>query len=197
MPMILAGLAACLGSEPKMMPAHNTGSHYHRHTNFVDWASSKTVGSYLVVVALAYSHRQKIAFSRPSRSATFLENLIMMIGHVDENSRPDPIRLECLKHAGSQAADHEITNSTFSFLVTASSLADPISALISALSAGYGPLHMGACESIYTAMQMMRGPEDAHIVIDATKSGRQRLFGYGHRIWRTVDPRIAHFKKID
>lgn len=194
--MILGGLAAYLASNPTTMPAFNGGSHYHSNNELIDSIIIKVIGTYLVVVGVAYSHREGTKFEPPSCDRAFFENLLVMIGHVDKDGQPDPIKLECFKHAGSMGADHEMSNSTFSFLVTASSLADPISGLISALCSGYGPLHMGACESAYKTMQKIEGPENAHLVIDAAKTGKRRLYGYGHRIWRLEDPRISRFKDL-
>ena len=196
MPMIVAGMAAYQAAEPSIMPAYNAGNTYHKNNDMVDLAIVHALAVYSVVVGLAMSHRKRIPFNKPRKEYSFLQNLLLMIGQVDAEGKPSQIHLDCLKRVGSMGADHEITNSTFSLLVTASSLADPVSCLISAISSGYGPLHMGACESAYKSMQKIGGPQNAHKLINAVKARKTRLYGYGHRVWRTVDPRIGRMKSL-
>lgn len=193
MPMMIAGLSAYMGAEPSILPAFNGGQTFHDNEEMVELGILTTVAVYSVVLGLALSHRRGAAFRKPSKTATFWENLLSMAGFVDAEGKPKKLLYDTLRHLGAMGADHEICNSTFALLVTASSLPDPISCLISAVCAAYGPLHMGACESAYKTMKKV---DDPQLVVDFAKTGKQRLFGYGHRMYRTEDPRIARSKAL-
>lgn len=195
-PMVVAGLAAFQGAEPTILPAHNGGNTYHNNPELVDLAIIHTVAVYCAVAGIAQSHKNGTEFLPPSPDVTFYENFLTMAGIVDKKTgKPSDLHMDCARRSAAFGADHEISNSTFSLLVTASSLADPISSLISAIMSAYGPLHMGACESAYRTMGKMK-LSDVPLLIDAVKSKKTRLYGYGHRMYKTEDPRVAPMKEL-
>jgi len=81
-------------------------------------------------------------------------------------------------------ADHEITNSASVLLNTASTLADPYSCCAAATLSGIGILHGGAIEVAYKQLDAVRDLSEVPMLIEAVKSGKMRLFGYGHRKWK-------------
>ncbi|CAI0640985.1 unnamed protein product [Colletotrichum noveboracense] len=83
-----------------------------------------------------------------------------------------------------------MTNSTAAFLHAASTLTDPLSCCISAIVSGYGPLHGGAIDLAYKMFEKIKTPNEVYSLITAVKTNKQRLYGYGHRIYKTVDPRV-------
>lgn len=93
-------------------------------------------------------------------------------------------------------ADHGMALSVFSALVTASSLTDPISCLISAVAAAHGPLHFGATESAQRALREIGTPMKVPAFLEEVKSGKRKLFGYGHRAYKGVDPRVRPIRMI-
>ncbi|KAL9062948.1 MAG: hypothetical protein Q9161_009684 [Pseudevernia consocians] len=68
--------------------------------------------------------------------------------------------------------------------------------MISALSASYGPLHGGAIEVAYKNIEDVGSVENAQAKIDNVKAGKERLFGYGHRVYRVTDPRSVFIRQI-
>jgi citrate synthase len=196
MPMILAGLAAYIGSDTESIPAFKGGNIYHGNPEKIDQAIIKTVAAYGVCVGLAASHRKGIKFTPASPDKSYFENIFTMMGNVNPSTgQPDPLILSCFQRAAVVNSDHGMTQSTFVFLATASSLPDPISCLISALAAAYGPLHFGATESAYKVIEKVSRPENVPALIDEVKRGEQRLFGYGHR-QKTIDARLPFIKKL-
>ncbi len=190
-PMILAGLAAYMANKPNDIPAFTGGNIYHGNMKRVDEAVVRVLAAWAVVVGLTASHRRGSKFVPASLDQDYYENLFTMMGHVDGSTgRPDPTKVQCFRRFGALSVDHGLSNSTFAMLVTSSSLADPISALISALTAAYGPLHFGAPESAYKTMTELGSPENVPSLIEEVKRGERRLFGYGHRTYDTADPRI-------
>jgi citrate synthase len=195
MPMIVAGLAAYLGNDLDSIPAFNGGNIFHKNAEKTDKAILKTVAAFASAMGIAGSHRRGIKFTPPSRDKTYLENLFTMMGVVDlETGAPDPLKLACFRRFTVLNTDHGMALCTFSNLVTTSSLADPISGLISSLCAAYGPLHFGAPEAAYKTIVKIGGVENVPAFLDEVKSGKRRLFGYGHRTYKSVDPRLAPIK---
>jgi len=120
-----------------------------------------------------------------------------MTGHVEAATLlPNPKYVSCFERLWVLIADHEMTCSTAALLHTASSLPDVFSCVISALSAMYGPLHGGAIEVAYKDIEAIGTIENITVKLDRVKSGKERLFGYGHRIYRVRDPRYLYIKEI-
>jgi citrate synthase len=92
--------------------------------------------------------------------------------------------------------DHEIPASTTAALVTASTLSDMYSSLAAAIAALRGPLHGGAAEGAYKQFLEIGKPENVDSWFkENILSGNRRLVGFGHRVYRTYDPRLKTFKK--
>ena len=101
-------------------------------------------------------------------------------------------------------ADHELNASTFAARVIASTLSDVYSAVTGAVGALKGPLHGGANEKVIEMTIEIGNPENAESYIDALLAKRQKVTGFGHRVYKTMDPRAAilkdmakHFIKTD
>lgn len=195
--MVLAGLSAYLADKPEKIPAFMGGNIYHGNEHEIDTAPIRTAAAWAVCIGIAISHRKGITFTPASVDRTYFENLFCMMGHVDQSTHePDPNKLECFGKFGALSVDHGMTSSTFSLLVTCSTLADPLSGMISSLATGYGPLHFGAPESAYKTMQSIGKPENVPALIEKVKRGEQRLFGYGHRSYEVPDPRIKPIQTL-
>ena len=93
-------------------------------------------------------------------------------------------------------ADHGMALTVFAALVTTSSLTDPISALIAGVAAAHGPLHFGATESARRALHDIGLPENVPAFLKEVKTGKRKLFGYGHRAYKGVDPRVRPIRTI-
>ena len=197
MPMLIAGLAAYMATDVESIPAFNGGNIFHGNVKKTDEAILKTVAAYASVMGVAGSHRRGIKFTPASKDKTYFENLFIMMGIVDPaTGAPDPIKLSCFRRAAVLNADHGMALCVFANLVTTSSLTDPISGVISSLTAAYGPLHFGAPEAAYKTLSKIRGPEGVPAFLDEVKNGKSRLFGYGHRTYKTVDPRLEPIKEM-
>ncbi|KAL2004489.1 hypothetical protein VTN00DRAFT_3461 [Thermoascus crustaceus] len=197
MPMIIAGLAAYVACNPESIPASNGGNIYQGNAAKIDAGIIKAVSSYAVVVGLAASHRKGIPFVPASAENTYYENLFVMMGLVDQSTgRPEPEKLLCYQRFGVLNADHGMALSAFAALVSASSLPDPISCLISALAAACGPLHFGASESAHRALKEIGSPENVPKFIQQVKRGERKLFGYGHRTYKGTDLRVAPIRRL-
>jgi len=94
-------------------------------------------------------------------------------------------------------ADHELNASTFAARVTAATLSDMHSAVTSAIGALKGPLHGGANEAVFHILEKIdsTGAEPVAYVRDMLAK-KQKISGFGHRVYRTEDPRATHLRRM-
>jgi citrate synthase len=96
-------------------------------------------------------------------------------------------------------ADHELNASTFAGRVAAATLTDIHSAIVAAICALKGPLHGGANAEV---MKMLldigqdAGPDRAEAVVRAKLARKEKIAGFGHRVYRTEDPRATHLRRF-
>jgi citrate synthase len=93
-------------------------------------------------------------------------------------------------------ADHELNCSTFSSRVTASSLSDLHSAIVSAIGTLKGPLHGGANEAVIKMLKEIGTIDRAKTFVETALAGKQKVMGIGHRVYKNGDPRAAILRKI-
>jgi citrate synthase len=197
MSMMLAGLSAYLASYAHAIPAMQGGNMYHNNPQLANKAAIKTAAAYAVVLGLIASHRKGIPFTPAHANKTFYENLFIMMGNVDPiTNLPDPLVVDVFRRASILNADNGMTHSTFVLLVAASALPDPLTCLISATAAAYGPLHYGAQEATWSNLREIGQPENVPAFLEQVKRRERRLFGYGHRVHKSEDPRLAIIKGL-
>lgn len=191
MQMVIAGLAAYLGEYPESIPAFSGRNLYNNNPAVADKALVRTLAYFQVCAGLAACHRAGIPFTPVDGDKSFLYNLLLMTGKVDKaTGKPDLAYLFHIQRVWALGADLGHTNSTSALLLGASSLSDPLSCLISALSSGYGISHFGAAEASYKALAAVGKKENVPYMIAKVKRQEAKLFGYGHRMFNTIDPRI-------
>lgn len=93
-------------------------------------------------------------------------------------------------------ADHELNCSAFATRVTASSLSDIYSAIVSALGALKGPLHGGANEQVMLMLKRIGTMDKAQQFVKDALSAKEKVMGIGHRVYKNGDPRAAILRKI-
>jgi citrate synthase len=93
-------------------------------------------------------------------------------------------------------ADHELNCSAFSSRVTASSLSDLHSAIVSAIGTLKGPLHGGANEAVIKMLKEIGTIDRAKTFVETALAGKQKVMGIGHRVYKNGDPRAAILRKI-
>jgi citrate synthase len=93
-------------------------------------------------------------------------------------------------------ADHELNASTFAARVIAATLADVHGAVTGAIAALAGPLHGGANTEVMKMLLDIRAPERAESWIQDALTRKRKISGFGHRVYRTEDPRAAHLRRM-
>ena len=93
-------------------------------------------------------------------------------------------------------ADHELNASTFAGRVTAATLSDIYSAVTSAIGALKGPLHGGANEAVMRMLLKIGDPSKVDSYIHELLAQKKKIAGFGHRVYRTEDPRATHLRRM-
>ncbi|PYI31474.1 citrate synthase [Aspergillus indologenus CBS 114.80] len=201
-PMILAGLAAYASADEGTRATHSQGEpQYLGKGQAVDEAVIRTLAILATTVALVYCHKRGREFQAPQPEGSFIGNVLLMMGVVEPQRRgraPQPNQKveQCFQRLWVLYADHEMTNSTAAFLHAASTLTDPLSCCVTGIVSAYGPLHGGAIDLAYQGFEKVGIPANVPTLIAAVKAKKQRLFGYGHRIYKVVDPRTKFIRRL-
>jgi citrate synthase len=93
-------------------------------------------------------------------------------------------------------ADHTMNASTFTARVIASTLADMHSAITGAIAALKGPLHGGANEEAFKMLEEIGDVDNAERYIKDRLGRKQKIMGFGHRVYKTEDPRATHLRRL-
>ena len=189
--MIMAGLSAWVSSDPPMIPVIRGEDIYGTHPD-LDQHIARTLAALGSVVGIVYCHKNDIEFTNPKPHLSYVENLLTMLKFVDKESMgPRPEQVTELERLLILHAEHGMCNATAAFLHCASTRADPISCLIAALVAIYGPLHGGSNIITFRQLERIGKVENIPKLIEDVIRRKQRLFGFGHRIYKAVDPRAS------
>ncbi len=109
---------------------------------------------------------------------------------------PDPYDAHVMDVALILHAEHEMNASTFSCTVTASTLADMYSIMTSGIGTLRGPLHGGANEAALQTVMEVGEPSKAESYVTKALAKKKKIMGFGHRVYRTWDPRYVILKKL-
>jgi citrate synthase len=123
-----------------------------------------------------------------SQAANFLR---MLFG-----KEPDLLLVRAMDLALILHADHELNASTFAARVTAATLADLYAAVVSAICALTGPLHGGANEQVMKMLKTIGEVGRAEAYVTETLAAHKKIPGFGHRVYRTEDPRATHLRQM-
>ena len=93
-------------------------------------------------------------------------------------------------------ADHELNASTFAARVTAATLSDMYSAIVSAIGTLKGPLHGGANEGVIKNLLEIGSVDAVEAWVKDAFAKKKKIMGFGHRVYRTVDPRATHLVEM-
>ena len=145
-------------------------------------------------VIAAYFHRARKNLSLPpiredlGEAAHFL---YLMCGEEPSAEAAQTLDLAFVLHA-----DHGTNASTFSARVTISTLTDIYSAVTSAIGTLKGPLHGGANEGVIHMLEKIGSLENVDQYIEEQLAQKKKIMGIGHRVYRTLDPRAPHLRKM-
>jgi citrate synthase len=149
------------------------------------------------IAAYAYRHSIGRPYIYPDNDLSFTGNFLNMLFKMTElKYQPNPVLQRALDVLFILHADHEQNCSTSAMRGIGSSHVDPYSALAGAAAALYGPLHGGANEAVLRMLEEIGSKDNVPDFIKRVKGGEGRLMGFGHRVYKSYDPRAKVIKRI-
>ena len=148
------------------------------------------------LAAFAYRHNRGMPYVYPDNDLSYPGNFLSMIYKMTElRYEPDPRLAHALDVLFILHADHEQNCSTGAVRSVGSSQVDPYSAIAAGIAALYGPLHGGANEAVLRMLRRIETADNVPAFIDGVKQGKEKLMGFGHRVYKNFDPRARIIKK--
>jgi citrate synthase len=145
-----------------------------------------------VMVARYHAARSGVRAPDPDPELGVAGNFLLQITGERPSQRAAEILDECLV----LHADHTMNASTFAARVCAATLSDMHSAICAALGTLKGPLHGGANEQVMRMLEDIASVEAVEAAIRGRLSRGERIPGFGHRVYRTEDPRATHLRRM-
>jgi citrate synthase len=146
--------------------------------------------------AFAYRHQQGKPYVYPDNALSYTANFLAMLFKMSEPTyQADERLVHALEVLFILHADHEQNCSTNAVRSIGSSQVDPYSAVAGGVAALYGPLHGGANEAVLAMLNRIGKTENIPDFIAGVKEGKEKLMGFGHRVYKNYDPRAKIIKK--
>ncbi|MNI23081.1 Citrate synthase 2 [compost metagenome] len=170
---------------------------YDEHADDNSWACNQEkaikLQAQLTTLIAAYARiregKEPIA---PLAKVTLSYNFLYMLS----GEEPDPVAVRALDQALVLHADHELNASTFSARVTIATLSDIYSGVTSAIGTLKGPLHGGANEAVMKMLSEIGTLDQAEPYIQRKLANKEKIMGFGHRVYKNGDPRAKHLQKM-
>jgi len=143
------------------------------------------------IVASIHRIRRGLPPVRPEPGLSHAANFLYML----TGRRPDGLAERIFDDCLTLHADHEFNASTFTARVIASTLSDIYSAVAGAIGALRGPLHGGANQKVMVMLQEIGDPATAADYVRKLLAAKQKIMGFGHRVYKTEDPRAAILRR--
>jgi len=145
-----------------------------------------------VLIAALHRRQQGLEVIAPNAAKDHASDFISML----QTGDPDPALVKGLSTYFVTVSDHGMNASTFTARVVASTQAGVISAVVAALCALKGPLHGGAPGPVLDMLDDAKASGDPERWVEEKMAAGQRIMGFGHRIYRTRDPRANILKQV-
>ncbi len=129
-------------------------------------------------------------YVKPDNNLDHASNFLYMLN----GKRADPDIEKLMNLMFMLHAEHSSNASTFTTMVAASTLADIYSAVTAGVSALKGPLHGGADEAALKMLRAIGSPQNTEAYINDALENKQKIMGFGHRVYKTYDPRARILK---
>jgi citrate synthase len=151
------------------------------------WSAVRLIAKLPTIVAAWARLRHGDDAVPPRDDLGFSDNFLYML----TDSVPPPLWTKIFDDCLILHAEHTMNASTFTGMVTASTLADPYTVVASAIGALKGPLHGGANEEVVQMLREIGRPDAVRSYVQAKIQSKQRLMGFGHRVYKVKDPRAT------
>ncbi len=154
--------------------------------------SVRLIAKFPTIVAYFDRARKGLELIPPDPTLGHAANFLYML----KGERPSDYETRVMDVALILHADHGMNASTFTTMVIASTLSDMYSAITGGVAALKGPLHGGANERVLKMLQEIGSPENAEKYILDKLAKKERVMGFGHRVYKAYDPRARILKRF-
>ena len=151
------------------------------------------------IAAFSFRHSMGLPYVYPNNDLSFVGNFLAMIKKIGTDTyKVNPVLEHALEVLFILHADHEQNCSTTAVRLVGSSQVDPFSAIAAGITALYGPLHGGANEAVLRMLRTIGHVSKVPDFIKEVKEGEAetRLMGFGHRVYKSYDPRAKVIKRV-
>jgi citrate synthase len=150
------------------------------------------------IAAFIFRHNRGLPYVLPRNDLDYVGNFVNMTFEIGGRHEPNPVLQRALEILFILHADHEQNCSTSAVRSVGSSNVDPFSAVSAGIAALYGPLHGGANEAVLRMLDEIGDVSNVPAFIEAVKDGSAgtRLMGFGHRVYKSYDPRATLIKQV-
>jgi citrate synthase len=148
------------------------------------------------IAAFAFRHSRGLPYEFPRNDLDYIGNFVNMTFSIGGRHQPNKVLQRALEILLILHADHEQNCSTSAVRAVGSSHVDPFSAVSAGIAALYGPLHGGANEAVLQMLDEIGDKKKIPEFIAKVKGGSDRLMGFGHRVYKSYDPRAKLIKKV-
>jgi citrate synthase len=188
MGMLLASVGALSTFYPESRNLTDTANRHMQIVRMI--AKMPTLGAW------AFRHAQGKPYVYPDNELSYAGNFLAMLFKMSEQKfQADERLIRALEVLFILHADHEQNCSTNAVRSVGSSQVDPYSAVSAGIAALFGPLHGGANEAVLRMLRRIGSVDKVPEFIEGVKSGKERLMGFGHRVYKNYDPRARIIKK--
>jgi citrate synthase len=157
---------------------------------------NRLVAKMPTLAAFAYRYHRGLPIVYPENEYSYTANFLNMLFRIGvKEYKANPVLERALDVLFILHADHEQNCSATTMRVIGSAEADPYSALAGAMAALYGPLHGGANEAVLRMLAHIGDVKNIPSFIEGVKKREQLLMGFGHRVYKSYDPRAAIIKR--
>jgi citrate synthase len=148
------------------------------------------------IAAFAFRHSRGLPFVFPDNDLDYVGNFVNMTFSIGGQHKPNKVLQRALEVLLILHADHEQNCSTSAVRGVGSSRVDLFSSVSAGIAALYGPLHGGANEAVIKMLDEIGSLKNIPEFIKSVKEGKKRLMGFGHRVYKSYDPRAKLIKKV-
>jgi citrate synthase len=157
----------------------------------------RMLGKLPTVAAFAYRHRIGRPYNYPNSDLGYTANFLYMLDYMHQSHyEVNPVLAKALDVLFILHADHEQNCSTSVMRGIGSSNADPFSAMAGATAALFGPRHGGANEAVIEMLEEIGSVDQVPKYVERIKKREFRLMGFGHRVYKSYDPRAKIIKEV-
>ena len=148
------------------------------------------------IAAMCYRYSNGLPFNYPKNNLSYTANFMhMMFSMPCEEYKPNPVLVRALDRIFILHADHEQNASTSTVRLAGSSGANPFACIAAGIASLWGPSHGGANEAVLNMLDEIGDVSNVAGFMEGVKAKKYRLMGFGHRVYKNMDPRAAIMKK--